>query len=185
MTVWLTVLVLLAMGTVAATTVGVWKLVADRDASSVAQPREPGESGVVPVPADDPADRERVLDSAKGAVAKVLSYQADTVEADVAAAASVTTGEFRDYYEKFTRDVVIPSTRENGVNSTAKVVGAGLVSLTEKEAVVLTFVNQTTSSRAEPEPKQTASAVRVTLVKGGEHHADDGDTWLIEAFDPV
>lgn len=170
---WLSVFVVLAMGIVAATTVGAWKAATNHGVVSGA-PHRP-ETTVAP--ADDPVARDTVLRAAKVNVAKVLSYAADTVEADVAAAAEVTTGQFRDYYETFTKDVVIPAAHEKDVSTSADVVDAGVVSLDEAEAEVLAFVNQSTTSRAEPEPKLTASAVRVRLLH-------QGDSWLIEAFDP-
>jgi Mce-associated membrane protein len=174
-TLWLSVFVILALGIVGATTVGVWKLVTNHDVAAVVEQRVPREQVA---PADDPADRKAVLASVKDSAAKVLTYSAATIDADIAAGAAVTTGEFRDYYRDFTKQVVIPAAREKGVSTTAEVVGAGVVSLDEDQAVILVFVNQSTTSRAEPEPRESSSAVRVGLTR-----ADDA--WLIEQFQPV
>ncbi len=173
---WLIVFAVLAMGIVGATTVGVWKLATKHDAVAESREERPPKPRVPP--ADDPAQRRAVLDGAKDAIGKVLTYEAQTIEADIAAAAKLTTGEFRSYYEDFTKQVVIPAARDKGVSSKADVVGIGLVSLDDEHAVVLAYVNQSTTSRAEPEPKQTASAVRVALL-------EEDDAWLIDKFDPV
>jgi Mce-associated membrane protein len=43
---------------------------------------------------------------------------------------------------------------------------------------VLVFVDQTTTSKASPEPNLTASSVLVRLTKLDDH-------WLVSKFDPV
>jgi len=71
-------------------------------------------------------------------------------EQDFANAKSHLTGDFLNYYSQFTHD----------------------------SAVVLVFLNQTTTSRENPNGSFTASSVNVVRTKV------DG-SWLISAFDPV
>jgi hypothetical protein len=58
------------------------------------------------------------------------------------------------------------------------VVGAGVESLTGRQAAILVFVNQTTTSQDKPSPTTASSSVRVGLAKVN-------GTWLINRFDPL
>ena len=112
----------------------------------------------------------------EGTVA-LLSYQPDTVEADLAAARGRLTGTFLDSYTSLTRDVVIPGSKQRQIAAEAKVPAAASVSATGNHAVALLFVNQTVTVRDDT-PTSTASSVRITLDRVGGR-------WLISGFDPV
>jgi Mce-associated membrane protein len=58
------------------------------------------------------------------------------------------------------------------------VVKAALAELHRDRAVVLVFVNQTSTSVTQPEERVTASSVQVTLSRVN-------GSWLISKFDPV
>jgi Mce-associated membrane protein len=107
----------------------------------------------------------------------MLSYKPDTVEKDLGAARDRLTGNFKDTYASLTNDVVIPAAKQKQITAVANVAAAASVSASENHAVVLVFVNQTTTIGNEP-PANTASSVRVTLDK-------IGGGWLISQFDPV
>jgi Mce-associated membrane protein len=107
----------------------------------------------------------------------MLSYKSDTVDKDLTAARDRLTGTFRDAYTKLTRDVVIPGSKQQEISALATVPAAASVSATQNRAVVLVFVDQTTTVGNEP-PTNTASSVRVTLDR--VH-----DRWLISDFTPV
>ncbi|MGH3558044.1 MAG: twin-arginine translocation pathway signal, partial [Mycobacterium sp.] len=64
------------------------------------------------------------------------------------------------------------------VKTTAAVVTGSVSELHPDSAVVLLFVNQSTTSKDTPDPSISASSVQVTLTKA------DGK-WLISKFDPV
>lgn len=115
--------------------------------------------------------------AAKDATTAMLSYQAGSVDADLAAASDRMTGSFKDSYTQLTNDIVIPGAKQRGISAVATVPAAASVSARGSHAVVLVFVNQTVNVGAEP-PSATASSVRVTLDK-------IGDRWLISGFDPV
>jgi Mce-associated membrane protein len=112
-----------------------------------------------------------------GAVA-ILSYKPDTVDADLSNAKRLLTGDFLDYYNDFTTTVVAPASKEKKVATTATVPEAGAVSVSDSKAVVLVMVNQQTTTAEAPTPADSASSVRVELVK--QH-----GRWLISKFDPV
>jgi Mce-associated membrane protein len=112
-----------------------------------------------------------------GAVA-ILSYKPDTVDADLNNAKRLLTGDFLNYYNDFTTTVVAPASKEKKVATTATVPEAGAVSVSDSKAVVLVMVNQQTTTAEVPTPADSASSVRVELVK------EDG-RWLISKFDPI
>ncbi|OBI48430.1 hypothetical protein [Mycobacterium sp. E796] len=107
----------------------------------------------------------------------LLSYKADSVEKDLAAARERLTGEFKDAYTELTRQVVIPGAKEKHISSVAKVNAAASVSASANHAVVLAFVDQTVTIGSGA-PTDTQPVVRVTLDKV------DG-RWLVSRFDPV
>jgi len=111
-----------------------------------------------------------------GAVA-ILSYRPETVEQDLDAASARLTGEFRDAYNSLTHDVVIPGAKQKHITASARVPAAASVRMSAGRAVVLVFVDQTTTMGSDP-PTDTTSCVRVTLDKRGQQ-------WLISAFDPI
>jgi Mce-associated membrane protein len=107
----------------------------------------------------------------------LLSYKADSVEKDLAAARERLTGEFKDAYTELTRQVVIPGAKEKHISSVAKVNAVASVSASAGHAVVLAFVDQTVTIGSGA-PTDTQPVVRVTLDKV------DG-RWLVSRFDPV
>ena len=117
------------------------------------------------------------LQAAKDATVALLAYGPDTVERDLTAARSRTTGEFRDSYTQLTDDVVIPGAKQQQITTVVTIPAASSVSADQDRAVALLFVNQTTTiGKGATTP--SVSSVRVTLEKV------DG-RWLISGFDPV
>lgn len=108
----------------------------------------------------------------------MLSYTPDSVEHDLSAAGQrLADGPFKDSYFSLIRDVVIPGAKQQRISSVANVAAAASVSATPDHAVVLVFVDQSTTT-ADQLPTSASSSVRVTL------HKQD-DTWRITQFDPV
>ena len=108
----------------------------------------------------------------------LLSYKPDTLDQDFAAAKSHLSGDFLNYYNDFTKQVVTPAAKTKGVATAAQVVGAAPSELHPDSAVVLVFVNQVTSSKERPDPAMASSSVKVSLDK---LHGQ----WLITKFDPL
>ncbi|HKP42996.1 hypothetical protein [Mycobacterium sp.] len=107
----------------------------------------------------------------------MLSYRPDSVDKDLTKAMDRLTGAFRDSYTRLINEVVIPGAKEKRISAVATVPAAASLSATEKHAVVLVFVDQTTTIGNDP-PSATASSVRVTLEKIGEK-------WLVSQFEPI
>jgi Mce-associated membrane protein len=126
----------------------------------------------------DAAAAKVAIDAAsKGSVA-LLSYSPESLDKDFAAAKSHLTGDFLSYYTQFTEQIVTPAAKQKSVKTTASVVRAAVSELHPDSAVVLVFLNQTTTSKENPDGAFAASAVKVGLKR-------INDTWLISAFDPV
>nr|WP_254848319.1 hypothetical protein [Mycobacterium sp. SP-6446] len=126
---------------------------------------------------DDATARRAIQAASDGAVA-VLSYSYDHLNRDFDNAKSHLSGDFLAYYKKFSDDVVGPTAQQGQLTATAKVIRAAVSELHPDSAVVLVFVDQTTSSLQKKDPEKTQSAVLVTLKKVG-------DSWLIAKFDPT
>ncbi|MGE0214672.1 hypothetical protein [Mycolicibacterium sp.] len=122
------------------------------------------------------AGAESVRAATDGTTA-LLTYRADTVETDLAAARDLMTGAFLDSFTSLAADVVIPGAKEQKISSTATVTAAASVTATTDHAVVLVFVDQTTAVAGAP-PTKTASTVKVTLDKVVGR-------WLMSEFAPL
>jgi Mce-associated membrane protein len=120
---------------------------------------------------------EQSVRAATDSTIAILSYHPETVDKELAAAADRLTGGFRQQYNQLVSDVVAPGAKQQHISAVAKVPAAASVSANGKHAVVLVFVDQTTTIGNDA-PTQTTSSVRVTLDKV------DGK-WLISQFDPV
>jgi Mce-associated membrane protein len=126
----------------------------------------------------DAAAAKVALDAAsKGSVA-LLTYSPETLDKDFAAAKSHLTGDFLAYYTQFTEQIVTPAAKQKSVKTSAAVVRAAVSELHPDSAVVLVFVNQSTTSKENPDGAFAASAVKVGLKK-------INGAWLISSFDPV
>ncbi|KWX67963.1 hypothetical protein [Mycobacterium sp. NAZ190054] len=126
----------------------------------------------------DPAAAQVALDAAKTGTVALLSYSPESLDQDFANAKSKLTGDFLSYYTQFTEQIVTPAAKEKSVKTAASVVRAAVSEIEPAAAEVLVFINQTTTSKENPDGAFAASSVRVGLKK------IDGN-WLIESFDPV
>jgi Mce-associated membrane protein len=125
---------------------------------------------------DDAAAR-RAIQAASGGAVAVLSYSSDSLDRDFANAKSRLTGDFLAYYNKFSQDIVAPAVRGKQLTQTASVVRGAVSELHPDSAVVLMFLNETTTEKGKPQPLTTPSSVRITLTKVN-------GSWLISKLDP-
>jgi Mce-associated membrane protein len=126
----------------------------------------------------DHAAAQAAVNAAKDGTVALLSYKPETLDQDFAAAKSHLTGDFLNYYDDFTRQIVTPAAKQKAVTTAAQVVQAAATEIHPKSAVVLVFVNQSTTSKDRPDPSMAASSVLVSMTKV------DGK-WLITKFEPV
>jgi Mce-associated membrane protein len=124
------------------------------------------------------AAAKSAVDAAREGTVALLSYKPETLNQDFANAKSHLTGDFLNYYNQFTRDIVTPAATQKAVTTTAQVVGAAASEMHPNSAVVLVFINQVTTSKDRPDPAMAASSVLVSLTQiNGQ--------WLITKFDPI
>jgi len=135
-------------------------------------------TGYRPDKQTDAAAANSAIDAARDGTVALLSYKPDTLNQDFAAAKSHLTGDFLNYYDQFTKQIVTPAATEKKLTTTAQVVGAAASELHPNSAVVLLFVNQATVSKDRPDPAMASSSVLVSLTKV---HG----TWLIAKFQPI
>jgi Mce-associated membrane protein len=126
---------------------------------------------------DDAAAQRAISAASEGAVA-ALSYSSENMDRDFARARSHLTGDFLAYYDKFTKEIVIPTVQEKHLAQTAAVVRAAVSELGPDSAVVLVFLNETTTGKDKPQPLITPSSVKITLTKVR-------GSWLISKLDPT
>jgi len=122
------------------------------------------------------AAAEAIRVAGEGTVA-LLSYRAESVDADLKGVTDRLAGDFRGQYIHVVDTVVAPGAKQRHISAAAKVAGAAAVSADENHAAVLVFVDQTTTI-GNGTPTASTSSVRVTLDKVQGR-------WLISQFDPV
>ncbi|OXR42793.1 hypothetical protein B7C42_05131 [Nocardia cerradoensis] len=126
---------------------------------------------------DEAAQHAATAAATDGSVA-ILSYAPDTLDHDLTTAKSFLTGDFLTYYGQFTQQVVAPAAKQKSVKTSAAVVRSAVEQIRPDSAVVLVFINQTTTTSDKPDPSMTSSSVKVSL-------SHVGGKWLISSFDPV
>jgi Mce-associated membrane protein len=126
---------------------------------------------------NDAVAAETIKAASEGTVA-LLSYSPDTLDKDFAAAKTHLTGDFLNYYTQFTQDIVTPAAKQKQVKTSTMIMKAAVSELKPTSAVVLVFLNQTTTSKDNPDGSFSGSTVKVGLTKVN-------GTWLISKFDPV
>ena len=107
-----------------------------------------------------------------------MSYSPENLTNDIAKAKSYLTGDFLDYYTRFTDQVFAAAAQQQQVTTTANVERAAVSELEPNSAVVLLFVNKESSSKDKPAPVMKPTTVRATMKK-------INGSWLIEQFEPL
>ena len=119
-----------------------------------------------------------VINSASDGTVALLSYSPDSLDKDFAAAKSHLSGDFLSYYNQFTEQIVAPAAKQKSLKTNARVLGAAVSELHPDSAVVLILVDQSTTSKDNPDPAMSSSSVLVCLTRVNGN-------WLITKFDPV
>ena len=119
-----------------------------------------------------------VVSSASDGTVALLSYSPDSLDKDFAAAKSHLSGDFLSYYNQFTEQIVAPAAKQKSLKTNARVLGAAVQELHPNSAVVLVLVDQSSTSKDNPDPAMASSSVLVSLTRVN-------GAWLITKFDPV
>jgi Mce-associated membrane protein len=126
----------------------------------------------------NPAVARTVVSAATDGTVALLSYSPESLDKDFATAKSHLSGDFLSYYTQFTDQIVAPAAKEKSLKTTAHVMGAGVQELHPDSAVVLVYVDQSTTSKDKPDPTLSASTVLVSMSR-------INGSWLITKFDPI
>ncbi len=126
----------------------------------------------------DPSARQAVVSSASDATTALLSYSSDSLDQDFANARSHLAGDFLTYFNDFSQQIVAPTARQRSLKTTAHVTGAAVTEQHPDSAVVLIFLDQTTTTKDNPQPSVAVNSVLV-------HMNRINGNWLITKFNPV
>jgi Mce-associated membrane protein len=126
----------------------------------------------------DPGVAEAAVSAESQGTVALLSYSPESLDKDFANAKSYLSGDFLSYYNQFTEQIVAPAAKQKSLKTTAHVIRAGVSELHPDSAVILVYVDQSTTSKDKPDPAMSASSVRVSMIRSN-------GTWLITKFDPV
>jgi Mce-associated membrane protein len=130
-----------------------------------------------PAVVDGAAQRESVQKTTSTDLQKLLSYDFQTIEQTLNAAASQLTPKFRSTFLDKANKEIIPQARQRKMTSQVNIVGVGVTDLDDARASVIAFVNSTYSS-PDSQPVYSGSRLRVALAK-------HGDSWLIDQIDVI
>jgi Mce-associated membrane protein len=122
--------------------------------------------------------KQTVAGSASDGATALLSYSSETLDQDFANAKSHLAGDFLNYYSDFTQQIVAPAAKQRSLKTTAHVEGAAVTELHPDSAVVLLFIDQSTTTKDNPQPLKAVSSVLVQLNR-------INGNWLITKFNPV
>lgn len=126
-------------------------------------------------------ERAAVVERASTLAAQAMSYDSDSAATDIAKVEQQMTADMRVQYE---RTLPAPADREKQAGSGAKVVAkvlrAGLISLTKNEASVVVFVNQQASAKSTKKVLESPAWEIIHLVRDGD---DNGDEWLLSGME--
>ena len=124
------------------------------------------------------AARSAAVQSANKRVPRMLSYSYNTIDADIAAAGTNVTGDFKTEYTALLTQQVKPSAIQGKISTVAKPAGTAVVSAHADSVLVLMFLDLATTSGAKSTPQVDGSRVEVTMKKVGK-------LWLVSALTPI
>lgn len=123
-------------------------------------------------------DRTAALDAARTSSAQALSYNSDTIDADIARTKALLTGKFAADFDQLATQFLLPASKQTKLSTNAEVTHAAVIESGPQEAKVLLFVNQTVRAASAPQPATGAAGMRVTMTLA------DGK-WLISNIEPI
>jgi Mce-associated membrane protein len=120
-------------------------------------------------------ERDAAVAAAKTEIPQILSYNYKTLSADLARASADTTGQFSGQFGVLAGQLIGPNATKQQTVTKAAVPVAAAVDSSGNQVTVLVFVDQSTTSKAQPKAQANASQLRVTMQKVNGR-------WLVEEF---
>lgn len=122
--------------------------------------------------------KEEALGAARTATTQVLSYNASTLDADVAKSRKLVSGGFAVSFEQLVSTVMQPVVKQAGLSNKAAVARAAVIDARPDQVETLLFVKQTSTAPSQPQPTTVMNQIKVTVTKA------DGQ-WLISNMQPL
>jgi Mce-associated membrane protein len=129
-------------------------------------------------------EAQRAQAQVAASLTRLLSWDADNLDAETQDEMGLLTDDFASVYEDLVRKNIAPAAKDGGLSASARIVGQGVVSLSDNKAVLLYFVNVKVSSSdhrngtKDDHETEVGSRIKVVAV------LDDGK-WLISSYDPI
>jgi Mce-associated membrane protein len=120
-------------------------------------------------------ERDAAVAAAKTEIPQILSYNYKTLNADLARASADTTGQFSGQFGVLASQLIGPNATKQQTVTKAAVATAAAVDSSGDEVTVLVFLDQSTTSKAQPKAQVSSGQLRVTMQKVNGR-------WLVEQF---
>jgi Mce-associated membrane protein len=128
--------------------------------------------------ARDRRAQDDALAAARVETAQVLSYDARTLDADLAGSRTLVTGGFAARFEELANNVIVPAVRQRNLTTKATVTRGAVIDGHRDQVRALLFVKQVTTLDGQPAPREVSNQVRVTMTRAGGR-------WLISDLQPL
>jgi Mce-associated membrane protein len=128
--------------------------------------------------ARDRRAQDDALAAARVETAQVLSYDARTLDADLAGSRTLVTGGFAARFEELANNVIVPAVRQRNLTTKATVTRVAVIDGHRDQVRALLFVKQVTTLDGQPAPREVSNQVRVTMTRAGGR-------WLISDLQPL
>ena len=112
--------------------------------------------------------RSDALAAARVRLPVMMSYNYESIDADLELASGNTTGKFRQNYTRLFRDEIAPYATQNKVTNSVVVTDASVVSGDQNDVVVRLAITQTVTTEGGPPPNPLRRLIRVTMSKTHE-----------------
>lgn len=132
----------------------------------------------------DERTREAQADVA-ASLTRLLSWDAEGLDAEVEEEASLLTEDFADEYRQLVRENVAPAAEKAGLNAQASVVAQGVIKASADRVQFLYFVN-VAMSQGDADPSNQVDPTKGTVGSRIKVTAERTDgRWLISSYDPI
>lgn len=119
------------------------------------------------------------LGAARELTVELLSVDTTALDADLAAARALATGELAAHFDDVARPLIVPDGSAPGLVTRAEVVRAAVVSSDAEQTVVLVYLDRVSTSEQAP-PRRAAAQVAVTVTD-----TDPDGLWRVSAIRAV
>lgn len=121
------------------------------------------------------SDRQAAAAAAKTEIPQILTYSYKSLSKDLAKGAADTTGQFKGEFNLETQQIIEPQVPKEQLSTQAQARVAVPIDSTGNQVTVLVFLDQSTTSKAQPKAQVQQPQLRVTMQKVN-------GKWLVENY---